>query len=522
MEKVFNQGRRHRCVEFSRWHWTLLFILLLLAVGHSAWAQNNFRPLERGDFNEVEERLIIIRGLEVGADFALRVRSLDGDKLDDDQKGTNTHQDLRLKLKTLFHRDVEIHLNLELAPSDISETRLREAETDQRGRLQDSGTTAVNAREAYLRYGFNPRSAMIFGKHEISIGDRRGKVYNGISPGVTFDCKMGTWCFPFGLSMIGEASGDAVFHVGLQYTGWDETREEGRERLEVEVYRVVYNEGNVPLGKNLGPARYNPGDADGLLGNTDYSQLLDATLPVYYDADGIEYFGFRVTWENPLFFLNFDANSSQGNRKYHRYRHPTQGISGNLSDGSAQVQQAVKGVAVESEIGMKFTGIRLGLRFMNATGDEYVDPSGSDVFLRPLKGYHEITPGIYKGARLYFNGGDSDISDGGGLGHSINNTRLMGFFLEVDSKEKLDLSYALGIYSLTLNQSIPNARDDLVNSVGIEVDNLLIWHLHKAVEFQFEFNAILADGALRYDDYTTPPSTPDNFIQAIWRVVYSF
>jgi len=521
MENTFDQGRWLGHFGKSPMRWTALVILLMLLPGSMAFAQTNFRPLERGDYSEVEEQLIVLRGLEAGADYALRVATLDGDDLDYQQKGTRTYQDLRLKLNTVFHRDVSIHLNLELAQGDVSETRLREAETDGRGRLKDSGATIVNAREAYLRYGFNPRSAMLFGKHELSLGDRRGKIYDGISPGVTFDCRMGTWCFPFGLALIGGEAGDAIFHLAFQYTGWENQTESGRDILQVEVYRLVYNEGNVPLGKNLGPGFYNPEDPDTGI-EPDHSQLLDGGFPVYYDADDIEYFGFRAVWESQWFFLNFDVTSSQGVRKYHRYRHPEDGISGLLSQGEAQSQQSVKGVAVEYEIGLRFPGVNLGIRFMNATGDEYVDPDSPDVFLRQINGYHEITPGSYKGARLYFNGGDSDVSDGGGLGHSINNTRLIGFFVDFDSKEKLNLSYSLGIYSLTLNDAIENSAGLLTDSIGLEVDNLLIWHVHKAVQFQFEFNAILADGALRYDDYAPPPSNQDDIMQGLWRIVYSF
>ena len=150
-------------------------LALLMSVAYQvqpAMGQVNFKPLERGQYTEVEEKLIVLRGLEVSADYALRTRVNSNNNLDDDAKGTDTQQDLRLNFKTMFHRDVALHLNLELGTTKFADNNLREASADDRG-LADSQTTAILAREAYLRYQFNPRSAMVMGKNEISIGDRR-------------------------------------------------------------------------------------------------------------------------------------------------------------------------------------------------------------------------------------------------------------------------------------------------------------------------------------------------------------
>ncbi|NIR98521.1 MAG: hypothetical protein GWO39_13180, partial [Gammaproteobacteria bacterium] len=109
---------------------------------------------------------------------------------------------------------------------------------------------------------FNPRSGLIVGKQELSLGDRRGKLFHGVAPAITFDCKAGTWCFPVGLAMIGPKGADAIVHLALQFNGWDEQHDGFRHALEVEVFRLIYTEEDVPLGKNLGPARFNPDDAN--------------------------------------------------------------------------------------------------------------------------------------------------------------------------------------------------------------------------------------------------------------------
>ncbi|MCH9045709.1 MAG: hypothetical protein IIA40_06335 [SAR324 cluster bacterium] len=474
-------------------------------------AQVNFKPLERGDYTEVEERLIILRGLEVSADYAFRVLVNKGDDLPADERGSEAAHDLRLKLKSVFHRDVSINLTLELAKAEFSEAEIRQAPEDNRGRLTDGAVTGINAREAYLRYEFNPNSGLIAGKQELSIGDRRGKLFHALVPGITFDCKAGTWCFPFGWAVIGTRGGDTVIHFALQYTAWEGTADGFRDALEVEVFRIVYNEAEVPLGKNLGPAKFNPDDPDNAMGQADPSQLTRSDgSAIFYDADSQDYFGLRINWEAGQFFFNLDAVAHTGVRKYH------------LFDATQLSVQEVKGSAVESEIGYRWPTLRMGLRLLTATGDKDIRVNKVLTFDRGLRGYHEITPGSYLGTRLWFNGIDSDVDLGGGLGHSINNTRMVGFFLDFQDRESGKIGYSLGIYQLRLNEPIEDITGELQDVIGIEIDNMLTWFAHKALKFQFELNGIFAGGAFRADDFTLPEANPDNLTQAVFRLVYSF
>jgi hypothetical protein len=491
-----------------------------------AQGQTNFRPLERGDYTEVEEKLIVIRGLEVGADYALRVRSNDSDELPFDKRGTDVFHDLRLHLNTMFHRDVSVRLTLALGSGDFAATALRESEQDTRGRMIDQPSTGIVAREAYLRYEFNPNSAWLMGKHEVSLADLRGKVFHAIVPAFTFDCRAGTWCLPFGLAVLGQHSGDALFHIALQFNAWDDVVDGFRDTLQVAFYRVRYNENNIPLGKNLGPARFNPDDPINDRGEADPSQLLERTAagqPIYYDADSQDYYGLRINWEAGHFFFNLDATGHRGLRKYHLYQHPLYGVTETLDPSGEQVDlREVRGVAVESEIGLRWETVRVGLRAMNASGDKYVGDQLGQSYTRGLRGYYEITPGSYNGTRLYFNGIDSTVELGGGLGHSINNTRMVGLFLDFEDQERRKLGYSLGLYQFTYNNPILNVEDLLVDKIGFEWDNVISWFVHKNLKIQFEVNAIVTGEAFRPDDYSTPNLKEDNLYQAIGRVVYSF
>ena len=492
--------------------------------------QLNFKPLERGEFTEVEERVMVARGLEVGADFALSLRSNHQQYLPPELEDTDLAHDLRLKLNTVFHRDVRLHVTLELSNQTFNDLQLHTAPADARGRLADAQPLALSLREVYLRYNFNPRSGLILGKQELSLGDRRGKVFTALVPGATFDCQAGTWCLPLGVARVGPYNSDAVTHFALQYNAWDIDEPQGRRKLAVEVFRIRYDEGNVPLGTNLGPATFDPADPDTNAGALP-GQLLNgsAGAPVYFDAARQDYFGFRVDWQSGAWFVNFDYTGYRGERRYHEYDTFGSGPANFLDLSAEQVTtHTVSGNAIEAEIGWRFDANgHVGLRLMNASGDEYQDYAASTQdfaqdYNRGLSGYFEIVPGSYTGTRLWFNGANTRVELGSGLGHSINNTRLVGVFMNWADPDKRRLGYSGGLYQLSLNHPIPDSDNVMQDAIGLEWDNMLTWYVHKALRLQVELNGILAGGALRANDFSRPNADQRSIYQVIGRIVYAF
>ena len=60
----------------------------------------NFKPLESGEFSEEEERLFILRGLEVSGHYAIRMGKIKSPELTDEQSATGFAQDFNLGLKS--------------------------------------------------------------------------------------------------------------------------------------------------------------------------------------------------------------------------------------------------------------------------------------------------------------------------------------------------------------------------------------------------------------------------------------
>ncbi len=520
--------------------------LLTLAVlwPAPARAQLNFKPLDRGDVKEVEQHLVVVHGadgkefgLELGGEFALRLRDEKATSLANLDSRTQFDEDFRLKIRTWFHQDVALHLTLQTTPSGIDDANLRGVPAENRGTLTDGRALTLTAREAYLLYNPNPNSHLIFGKHELSMGDRRGKVYDAIMPGATFDCRAGTWCMPFGAVRSGEGSADWIYHWALDYRAWDDRRQNLRDTLEVEIFRIIYTEQNVPLGKNLGPGRFNRNCADAANSTTgcklDPSQMTDADPTpnaarhaIYYDANQQEYFGLRANWLTGPLFVNFDYDTDQGQRRYHRYRKPDGGIEGPPTyaggPGSKRAREAISGYTWETELGFRWQQGQTGLRYMTASGDAQRGSENGESYLRVLQGYHEITPGSYRGTRLYFNGVDSDVELGGGLGHSVNNTTLVGVYVDLDYPDDVKVGYSGGLFQIRKNRAILNVNGKPQGNVGVELDNVLTWHVHKALKVQFEANLLRPDGAFSLDDFTPPDLKQSLFVQGIVRLVYRF
>lgn len=209
----------------------------------------NFKPLERGEYTEEEERLTILRGLSVSLDYAASLERAKYEELTDEEEKTAFSQDFRLTLRSVFHRDIEFLLSIEPGRRRFEGTEFRQR-SEEEGKLSETQSTSVNLREAYLRYRFNPGSGLILGKQELSIGDRRGKVFNGIAPAITYDCRVGTWCMPFGGIKIGRAPSDWILHWALEYTAWDDKNAGyNNDTFKVEIFRIIYTENNIPLGK---------------------------------------------------------------------------------------------------------------------------------------------------------------------------------------------------------------------------------------------------------------------------------
>ena len=225
--------------------------------------------------------------------------------------------------------------------------------------------------------------------------------------------------------------------------------------------------------------------------------------------------------------MNFDLTSHQGDRKLHRASSAdsTDAPAGLDFGGTEELvfSVPVSGKAWESEVGFRQQHWRLGLRLLNVDGDDKLDPADKTRFLGGVGGYHPITPGSYHGTRAYFNGSDDSVGLGRGLGRTISNIEMIGFFFEYSDPQGKGMDYSLGIYDLELNRPVPDINGNRQSNVGVEVNNVLSFYIHKAIKWQFEINIIDTQGAFAPNDFTRPTGRKtDFFTQGAVRLIYSF
>ena len=125
-----------RCAALRRIAAVFAFLagLQLLALDIHAQSQPNFKPLERGDITEAEQKVLVIRGIEVGGDYALRLRQNKSKDTRYVDESTTMDQDFRLRLSTVFNEDVSMKLTLQTSTTSIDPNNMRTTPVDNRGR----------------------------------------------------------------------------------------------------------------------------------------------------------------------------------------------------------------------------------------------------------------------------------------------------------------------------------------------------------------------------------------------------
>ena len=501
----------------------LTLALLLCALPSVLFAQTNFIPLERGDYEEREEKLMFSPGVQLSGDYRFRVATVQAGNLPESLPGRNTagemamDHDLRLHLKSTVHRTVTLNLELATGQSPWHNANLRRNRSTWAQEPDGQGVT-ISARQLHLGLKFNPRNTLRVGKQEIKIGDRRGKVFEGVLTGVSQPaCRAGTWCYELGGMRLSSAGGDMLYYFSLDYPFFYEVdaNEQPINILRAEIFRIKYTEHDIPAGLHNVPrslpdnvtstsacsSRWS-GYAVWDKGNSDCT-------PLFYHANGQEYYGLRVLWETPNFELYLDYVNNFGNRNYYKY-----------NQRQTLTQYKLSGRAAELELTYRDDIHATTLVLLYASGDEDLGDTQAN-HARNLKGYFEIMPGTYGGTQFYFNGGSTDFNGGTGLGHSINNTQMTGLRYRYNIPEE-DFTYRFGLYQLKRRVAVTDANGQAVKNIGVEWDNTFSFKLAQHVQAHIDLNLFSSGKAFAYDDHSTPLGATEMITHAAGRLLYHF
>ena len=497
-------------------------------------AQTNFIPLERGDAVEREERLLFSQGVQLSGDYRFRSNWINSSQLPESPVGATSpsafsyDQDIRFTLRSNVHRTVSINLELSTEQDALYLSDLRSSRSD---RVWDPESQQVNigARQAFLELNTHPRDRTRIGKQEINIGDRRGKVFAGVVSGFTQLCTVGTWCYEFGAAKLASRLSDWIYFLSLDYAFWNDRDSQGKalDVFRTEIFRIKYTESDIPLGRNNVPLKKlsssTLSELEGLTpetfksGNDCRSEVSDYAVnsdckPVYYFSHEYEYWGIRLVYETPTIEIYGDMIGSSGKRRHYVY-----------DESGYHHSSKVNGVAGELEMSFISGEHRYGLIAMMARGDEEIqDPNKEGLnYKRDLSGFYEIMPGTYKGTQFYFNGGSTELNSGTGLGHSINNTSMIGLRYQYDVPDS-ELLYRGGLYQLKRMKDVYNLFDIPSKEIGMELNNTLSFPIAIHAVMEFDVNLFNPGTAFSFDDHDVPGTATDLFFHAAARLFYSF
>jgi len=481
------------------------------------FAQQNFTPLQRGEYEIVKEDNSYDPHAQFSGEYKAHYYFKKLGLFSGDDLGGDIFQDFYLQVQSKVNSNVSFKIKLGNKSDLVSE---QESEYDSRYKIEagdsssDEGLTVV-FKEAYLEYNHNPNARLLLGKQDINIADRKGLVFDGSATAITQGCRIGTWCYYIGAAKIGDEGESSLYWAQLLYPiyqsgikipdPWGEKSVRQQESLSIEIFRTIHQGHDIPL------AVYG-----GWVGeNTTYHDTTgDAASGerVYYDNSDVEYFGFNVKWAYYDFLLDFLWMNQSGTREYHTGTQENGDVT-ELSNsnfyGNAYLLNTQ--YLISDEWKSSFT------YFWGSGNSNETD--GQKIWESDSAAYYEVKKGGFGDALIYFNG-----DEGVGDGHSVSNLRFHKIQADYQTPKK-DVLLEMSAYWFYRNSPVfintVGEAEDKGSDIGFEFDFRTTWQLERNLSFQFFAGLFMPKEAYTVNDSVRPIDTED-FSMAGLHVQYNF
>lgn len=482
-------------------------IILSLLVPSIVFSQANFTPLEKGDYEIVEEKIIFNPGVQVGG-FYRAYSTSKRDALGGEEEFSQISQEIGLKIESKINTNIKVHALLQNKLSMVDNQEpgyTSEKPYEQQDSTSDDGM-AVVFKEAYLEYNHNPRAILKMGRHAVNPADRKGLIFKGISTGVSQDCSMGTWCTYAGGIRLGNY--DAMYWAQLDYPVyfndimvqdlWEGERQQSS--LHIELFRLIY------LGLDTPMAAYGGAATIG----SPY-QATDNGEPVYFDAKKTEYEGLNINWNFHDLLLEMNYIMLFGKRKYH-----VGSQTDNYTHRSLGSTKTLHGRLINIDVSYQFTdNWRFEYSFLGSSGNKMDSPN--DKFWEGNStAYLEIQKGSFGDALFYLNGIENM-----GEGHSVSNLIYRSYRFSYRNSAQ-DFGFDFNYYHFKRAESIFNESNIRVSEIGTELDLLLSFNLEKQLIFQSYVSLFRMGDAYAVDDSATPGDNDNEAYQIGLNLEYNF
>jgi len=485
----------------------ILLACFLISYGFSDLnAQQHFKPLKDGEYEIVEEDTRYHPGAQIHGSYEAIASDRKNGLVTGKSLGGNFYQDISLMLRSKINTNVSLNVKLGHESPVVSDQD-RPYETrnpSDRTTTADGDGFNVTFEEAFLEYNHNPNAQLRLGRQYITIGDRRGLVFEGEATAATQGCRIGTWCYSIGGARLGDEGRAGVFWAQLDYPVYESgvlipdpwgikpTRQE--KSFSVELFRVMYGGNDVPTAEYGGWT----GEYSDAHDTTDDAASGD---DVYFDNDGVEYIGMNILWNYYDFDLHFTWSNMNGTRNYFA-RDRTSRLETDLGSRS------VSGNAYLLDLGYRMQeNWKTTLTLFSASGNS-LGSQNEKLWEKNSTAYHEIQKGAFGDALIYFNG-----KNGIGDGHSVSN--LTFYALKFAYREKVDeIGADMGLYLFSRTKPVytneKGAAAAKGSDIGAELDVSVNWRLEERLTVQFHAayfdpgSAYAVNDSVRPDDNTSP------------------
>jgi len=494
----------------TRYFQSLLLFLGMLSFAEPVFAQQNYTPIERGEYTIREEKLEPENKVEISGSYRAFWGFRSEQFLPKRDKSGIMGQEIQLKLRSMVNSNASVNITLENQFTDITRGTggySSQNPGDQSDSSSDSGM-AVMFEEAYLEYNHNPNAALKIGRHYVDIADRQGFIYQGTATGFSQECRIGTWCYYIGGVRLADGVDDSLYWVQLDYpvfeSGqliddlWSPSKFRQQYSLNVELFRAFYRGKDIPL------AAYG-----GWTGENSTNHSKDNGSAVYFDNSGVEYAGLKVGWNNDDFTLNFVYSFLSGKRNYHT---GTQ----ELGNVKALSNTSISGSLLFLEMDYHYLPEwKLEVKALRSSGTEQTNKD-SNIWEQDSSAYLAVQRGLHGKALVYFNGKDN-LGDG----HSISNLSYENLGFSHRSTNQ-DFGVDFAYYRFRKTEGVYNQAGKKVNAIGSELDITMRWYMKENFTFDTFWGIFLAGEAYSSNDNVPPIENPQDLSLFGAALNYSF
>ncbi len=484
-----------------------LFCFLYSQATGNLFAQQYYKTLKQGEYKTIEEDTHFNPGARINGSYEFLSTDRKEDFVTGASLGGKFYQDISLEFHSRINTNVSLNVKLGHQSPVVSEQdRAYETQNSAEAPANESGD-GFNVRfdEAYLEYNHNPNAQLRIGRQQITIGDRKGLIFEGEANAISQGCRIGTWCYAIGGARIGEEGSASVIWAQLDYPvfesgvvisdPWGDKPTRQESSFSVEIFRVMHGGNNIPLAEYGGwTGEYSE--------SHDTSDDTATGDPVYFDNDDVEYIGLNIIWNYYDFDLHFTWSNMNGSREYFSEDQTTK-------QGVSLGTKSVSGNAYLLDAGYRLTDEwKSTIRIFNASGND----AGSDsekIWQKNSKAYFEVQKGSFGDALIYFNG-----KNGVGDGHSVANLSFYALKFGYREKEST-ISADLDIYSFSRTKAVlvnaKGAEESEGKNIGLEVDLRVEWRFEERLFFQCFAAYFQAEEAYSTTDSVRPDSDEPRF-----------